>query len=70
MCSKEEKTEKPIKKGRKLSFTELRNYQGFENMSEEEADIISEQLFRLSTLCYQIYQTNHLKTNQNGTGKV
>ena len=70
MCSEEEIQTGLNKKGRKLSISELRNYKGFENISNADSAIIIEELYQLSLLCYSIYKSNIYKKYCNGSGSV
>jgi hypothetical protein len=58
MCSEEEIQSGLPKKERKLTISELRKYKGFENINDNDAEIVTEELYQLSLLCWSIYKSN------------
>jgi len=57
-------------KRRKLTILELKQFKGFENIGNDEAEIIAEELYQLSLLCYEIQMNKQTKKDEYGTGKV
>jgi hypothetical protein len=62
-----------MKKHKRLSIEELRNFPGFENFTEEEAEREIQTLETLSILFYELFmkeklnQVEHLKTKNHET---
>jgi uncharacterized protein (DUF2225 family) len=67
MCSEEEIQSGLQKKERKLTVSELRKYKGFENISDNDAEIITEGFYQLSLLCYSIYKSKTSNNHDNGS---
>ena len=57
-------------KRRKLTILELKQFKGFENIGNDEAEIIAEELYQLSLLCYEIQMNKQTKKDEYGTGHV